>query len=39
MNDLASDGTVIGYRDSTGPPVVRTYYIRLPTAPRPRSPD
>jgi hypothetical protein len=31
MNDLASDGTVIGYRDSTGSPVVRSFYIRLPT--------
>ena len=31
INDLASDGTVIGYKDSSGTPVVRTKYIRLPT--------
>ena len=31
MNDLASDGTVLGYKDSGGSPNVRTYYMRLPS--------
>jgi uncharacterized membrane protein len=31
MNDLASDGTVLGYKDSGGSPNVRKYYIRLPS--------
>jgi hypothetical protein len=31
MNDLASDGSVIGFRDSGGSPNVRRFYLRLPT--------
>ena len=30
INDLASDGSVIGFRDS-GSPTVRTHYLRLPS--------
>ncbi len=31
MNDMASDGAVIGFKDSGGTPNVRTHYLRLPT--------